>query len=60
MIYKLLHIYMPQCLQVRDLAQLLATRFLHPYSILFHGSANKKRGRSPGQTHRCPRAITQA
>ena len=31
MIYKLLHIYMSQCLLVRDLAQLLATRFLHRY-----------------------------
>ena len=48
MIYKLLHIYMPQRLFVRDLTQLLATRFLHPYSVIFHGSADKASGRLPG------------
>ena len=41
MIYKLLHICMPQCFLVRDLTQLLATRFLHPYSVIFRGSADK-------------------
>ena len=32
---------MPQCFRVRDLTQLLATRFLHPYSVIFRGSADK-------------------
>ena len=32
---------------VRDLAQLLATRYLHPYCVIFHDSVDKKRGRLP-------------
>ena len=48
MIYKLLHTYIPQCLLIRDLVQLPPTRCLHPYSVMFCNSADKKRGRSPG------------
>ena len=53
MIYKLLHIYLPQCLLVRDLAQRQTTRFLHPYTVIFRQSTavlyctDKKRGRLP-------------
>ena len=42
MIYKLLHTYIPQCLLICDLAQLLPTRYLHPYSVMFYGSADKE------------------
>ena len=34
MIYKLLHNYMPQCLLICDLVQLLGIRFLHSYSVM--------------------------
>ena len=60
MIYKLLHTYIPQCLLVRDLVQLLPTRYPHAYSMVFYGSADKKRARSPGWMHCWPRASTQA
>ena len=33
MIHKLLHTYIPQ---------LLPTRYLHPYSVMFNGSADKE------------------
>ena len=34
---------MPQGLLICDVAQLLATRFLHPCShVMFHGGAEKK------------------
>lgn len=42
---------MPQCLLVCDLAQLLATRFLHPCSLIFHGDADKKK--VPGHQAKC-------